>query len=214
MAVWTLADRLLRNPREVAARRDASVWQLVVLTALGALAFGTAVGIWRGPLQAVFSGGKMPLVFLLPVLISLPGIRAIYASCGARANLRQMAFASLVGTTRTALLATALSPGVWLVYSLDPPYELAVLTLAGALGLAGLPGLALVHQAMPSGGRPRRILAGVAAFGILAAVTAQTGWVLRPFVGQVDAPVMLFAPLRGDVLQGLQEPSIVDVSPE
>jgi hypothetical protein len=103
---------------------------------------------------------------------------------------------------RTALIAAAAAPILWLCYSLSPGYHLATAFLAATLLLAGFTGLpALLTAVSERSWRARAAaLAGVMLLGL---TTAQTGWVLRPFVARPRAEVTLLRPVEGDVLGSL-----------
>ncbi len=183
------------SPRELAPR-------LLSITVVGAAIFGGVVGAYRGGIQVPFAALKMPLLFLAPVALGLPAVRALFAVDTDAVAWHKLGLAGLVGMARAAVLAAAFSPVLWLYYSVGPDYHAAILALAGSLALVALPGLTTLARALPRAGR-RQVLATVGALSILGVLTAQAGWVLRPFVARPNAPVTLLRPVEADVFSSL-----------
>jgi len=169
---------------------------------MGAGLFGATVGSYDGEWQLLYAAVKLPLVLLLAAVVSLPALRMLHAREGRPVSVWRAGLATLVGCARVALLSTALVPLYWLIYSLDPPYVLAILMLAGGLSLVGLPGLVTVARALSPQGR-LRFGPTVATVALLGLVMAQTGWILRPFVVTPGAQLTVLCPRSGDVFMGL-----------
>jgi hypothetical protein len=204
----SLTATVLRSPHallDASNRADDLAWlmpRLLGITLVGAGVFGMVVGTYRGGVQLAYAGIKMPALLLLPLIVCLPAVRALYATCRVDAPWARLAVAGLTGTARTSVLAAALGPVLWLLYSLGIDYHLAVLVLAAMLAVVGLPGLVTVARAMPAGGE-RRWLAAAGTLVILGGVTAQTGWLLRPFVARPHAAVAFLRPIEGDITSSL-----------
>jgi hypothetical protein len=204
----TLAMNVLARPDELVehARGPAAAGRLagplLALLILGAGLFGAIVGSYDGGMQLLFAAVKLPLVLLIAAVVTLPALRVLHALEGEPVATWRAGLAALVGLARVALLSTALVPLYWLIYSLDPPYVLAIMMLAGGLVLAGFPGLLTVARALSPGGRFRAgpTLITIALMGL---VLAQTGWMLRPFVVTPGAQLTVLCPRSGDVFQGL-----------
>jgi hypothetical protein len=212
---WSLASTLLRDPERLVDEADDpavvawAVPRLVAVTAASAAVFGVVVGSYRGGIQIPFAALKAPLLYGVPLLVGLPASRALFAAFGAEVPWSRLSVAGLAGVARAAVLAAALGPALWLLYSLQPGYHLAVLLMALALAVSGAPGLATVARAVP-GGRARW-LGGLASLVILGLVTAQTGWLLRPFVARPNAEVTLFRAVEGDVFGSLARVPLASV---
>ncbi len=204
----SLAMDVLARPDELVSQtrgpRDAGALAgpLLSLLILGAGLYGTIIGSYDGGMQLLFASVKLPLVLLIAAVVTLPALRVLHAREGEPVPTWRAGLAALVGLARVALLSTALVPLYWLIYSLDPPYVLAILMLAGGLVLAGLPGLLTVARALSPDGRFRAgpTLITVALMGM---VLAQTGWMLRPFVVTPGAQLTMLCPQSGDVFRGL-----------
>lgn len=203
-----VTTRLLRDPNGLIDDHDRPVELariaplLLGLTVGGGALFGLMVGSQKGDIQLLYGAVKMPLLLLAPPLLSLPAVHALYKASGVGVSWPRLSLAALAGMARSAILAAALGPVLWLLYSVDIDYHLAVLLLAGSLGLAGLPGVLSLLRALPRGG-DMRILAGVGSALLLFFAFAQTGWLLRPFVARPNAEVSFLRPIEEDVFSGL-----------
>jgi len=199
----TLAAAVLAHPHRLLDDDGAALSRLagplLLLTTLCAALFGLVVGCYDGGWQLLWAALKLPAVLLLPLVVTVPALRALHARDGEPAGLRRTGLAALVAIARVAILCTAAAPLLWLVYSLHPPYALAILLLAGGLGLCGLPGLTFLGRALGSG----RFAPTAATVLLVGVVIAQTGWLLRPFVVTPGAEVTLLCPRAGDVFSGL-----------
>lgn len=206
-SVWSLASRLLRDPQGLVDDADdpaALAWavpRLVAVTAGSAALVGAVIGSYRGGVQIPYVALKAPLLYGVPLVVGLPAARALFAAFGAEVSWARLAVAGLAGVARAAVLAAALGPALWLFYSLGPGYHLAICAMVALLAAAGGPGLLTVARAVPAG--RARVLGGAASLLVLGLVTAQTGWLLRPFVARPTAAVTLFRPVEGDVFGSL-----------
>lgn len=210
--ILSLVGRVLREPNAVVDEGDSPerlaelIPRLLVIAAVGAALFGVVVGSYRGGIQVAYAAVKMPFLLLIPVLLTLPAARALWAACDLEVPWRRVAVAGAVAMARAGVLAAGLGPVLWLVYSMQPGYHLSVLILAGALVTAGLPGLSVLARAVPSGGARRwvAVMGSVLALGLC---TMQTGWVLRPFVARPTVDVTFLRPVEEDIFSGLRATS-------
>jgi hypothetical protein len=207
----TLVALLLRAPEQLLGRHGDQTeparlaqWapSLLAITAVSAAAFGLVIGSYRGELQYLYAAIKTPALLLLPVLIGLPAVRAFHGACELEVGWSRLALAALIAVARTALLAAASGPLLWLYLSMQPDYHRAILAMAACLVAVGLPGLTTLLRALPPGGR-HRALASVASLCVLGLLLAQTGWLLRPFVVRPRAQVEFLRPIEADVLSSL-----------
>jgi len=203
------AAELLRAPGAMVDRIDTDdsfaeeAPRLLALLALGAVTFGAVVGGYRGGLQVPFAAVKLPLLFLVPMMLVLPALRGLWSLCEVNVSYQRLVTAGLVGGARTALLAAAAGPVLWLLFGLLG-YHLAVLTFVGVLALCGLPGLLVVARAVPAGGRSRWV-ALTGSLVLLGLASMQTGWLLRPFlVRPQTTDVVLLRPVEEDVFRAVE----------
>lgn len=208
-AVQLIAS-VLKSPvalvEDIEARRSLGVdgpRLLLLLVAAGAV-FGAVAGGYRGGPQVALAAIKLPFLLLIPTLLVLPALRGLWAMCEVELEYSRVALAGLVGATRTAMLAAAAGPLLWLAYGVDPGYHTVVLLFAGLLVAAGLPGLLVVARAVPTGGRGRW-MAATASVALLGVATMQTGWLLRPFVLRPKTEDVTFLrPIEQDIFSALE----------
>lgn len=207
MDTFALTTLVLRDPGALADRDDPAQLARVAAPCLamacgGALVLGLAAGSGSGPLQAAYAAVKTPALFLLPPLLTLPLVSGFATACGVPVPWWRLGVAALAGLARSGLLAGAVAPLLWLPFSLDVDYHLAVLMFVGAFAFSVLPGLATLARAVPPGGT-LRLPAVVGTLLVLGLVTAQAGWVLRPFVARPGAEVSFLRPVEADVFSSL-----------
>jgi hypothetical protein len=209
MALSTLVGLILRSPTSLVSEADPRRMlrtvapPLIAIAISGMALFGLVVGSYRGGLQNLYAAIKLPLLLLVPTVIALPAVRALYAACDVEASHARLALAALVGMARTGVLAAACGPVLWLFYSVHIDYHLAILLMVGALIGVGLPGLSTIVRSLPAGGRHRGF-AAVTSVVLLGLVGAQTGWLLRPFVARPRAEVAFVRPIESDVFSSLR----------
>ncbi len=207
MHTLELTAAVLRDPDAVAQSDDPRALArlappLLAMSVGGALVLGLAAGATHGPLQSAFAAVKTPALFLLPPLLVLPLVHGFATACGVTVSWTRLGIATLAGLARSGLLAGAVAPLLWLPFSLDTDYHLAVLMFVAAFGFSMLPGLATIARAVPSGGT-MRWPAVIGTMLVLGVVTAQAGWVLRPFVARPQAELTFLRTVESDVFSSL-----------
>jgi hypothetical protein len=202
---------LLRQPEQLLANDDDAAERdrlallaprLLGITVIAAAIFGLVIGSYRGELQYLYAAIKTPALLLLPVLIGLPAIRAFHGACELEISWSRLALGALIAVARTAVLAAACGPVLWLYLSLAPDYHRAILAMSACLIAVGAPGLWTLVRALPTGGR-HRPLASFASLVVLGVLLAQSGWLLRPFVVRPRAEVSFLRPVEADVFSSL-----------
>jgi hypothetical protein len=185
-------------------------WCLAVIL-LGAGLFGAAVGIWRSPMQALYTAIKLPLIVLLTTLGNALLNGMLAPLLGLNLRFRQSLLAILMSFTVAATILGSLAPLmlflVWNTPPLDPAaprgtlgYELVLLVNVTAIALAGVVANVRLVQLLKHIGGPivaRRVLLAWLAGNLL--LGAQLAWNLRPFIG---APELLVAFLRPNAFEG------------
>lgn len=204
----SLTGTVLRNPGTLVDDPDPRrvlatlAPKLLAIAVCGMALFGMVVGSYRGGVQNLYAAIKLPLLLLMPVIVGLPAVRALHVACEVNAPHDRLALAAVVGMARTGVLAAACGPVLWLLYSVSIDYHLAILLMAGALVIVGLPGLTTIVRSLPPGGRHRAI-ASVLSLVMLGCIGAQTGWLLRPFIARPRAEVSFIRPIESDVFSSL-----------
>jgi len=194
------ADMFLRaDPRSlyewVVQQRTRLIWFCVGLIIVGSGTYGAAVGVWREPLQALYTGIKLPLVILLTTFGNglLNGMLA--PLLGLQVSFRQsfvlvlisFALASFVlaGFSSVALFLVWNTPPLNAMTRLSSPeYGFLQLMLAGIIATAGIIGnvrlLPLLGRWTTSRAIARRVLFVWLATNLF--LGSQIAWVLRPFI--------------------------------
>lgn len=229
-------DRLLRGSYTKREDLAAGKLQVPVRTLVVAgLVLGALYGVFMG-LYAVLRPGspsfgqlvattfKVPLLFLLTLLVTFPSLYVFSALSGSRLGTQDTLKLLLAAVAvDTAVLASFGPVTGFFTLSTDSYAFMIVLnvgmfTIAGGVGLLFL-WRALVHlfRSMDEPGeektpeeaaggrhhasnRPRMVLGIWTA--IYALVGAQMGWILRPFIGSPDLPFEIFRHREGSFFRG------------
>lgn len=214
-AAWQRLGALCRGDAAQIApwleERDSRwLWICALTILLGCGLYGGVVGLWRAPIQAVFTAIKMPLLILLTCGANalLNGILAQVLGSGL--GFRQTSLVILMSFTIAALVLAALSPVALFIQVNAPPldsasrgtgHSIVLLTDVFFIAYAGIVAnrrlLRLMVHLCPTPAIATRIfwswLAGNLFLG------AQLSWVLRPFIGSPGIAVQF---LRNDPLRG------------
>jgi len=184
------------------ARQAASAVWCVSAICIGAGLYGAAMGCWRDPWQALYTGIKLPLAILLTTLGNglLNGMLA--PLLGLNLGFRQALVLVLISFAIASLVLGALSPVALFVVWNTPPlttgtglsspeYGALQLTLAGFIAIAGILGnlrlLPLLRQWTNKPAVARRVLFAWLAGNLF--LGSQICWVLRPFIWDPAGPV-------------------------
>ena len=135
----------------VVRQRGRLIWFCIGLIIVGSGVYGATAGIWREPLQALYTGIKLPLVILLTTIGNglLNGMLA--PLLGLQVSFRQSFVLVLISFALASLILAGFSPValflVWNTPPLDamtrlwsPEYGFLQLMLAGFVGTAGIIG--------------------------------------------------------------------------
>jgi hypothetical protein len=182
----------------------------VVTAFLGAGLYGATVGLWRAPLQSLYTAIKFPLLILLTAAGNalLNGLLA--QLLGSSLSFRQTSRAILMSFALTGLILGGLMPVSLFVLYNTPPLASRATLLGHSLTL--LTHVAFIASAGVIANRrlfgllttlcPNRVIASRVLFGWLAGnllLGSQLAWVLRPFIG---SPALKIEFLRPDPLRG------------
>jgi hypothetical protein len=240
MLPWSELDDLLRGRRTSpeALSEGTGGLRLVVLVPMAvvlAAAYGLAMALFAVltrqppvPEQLLASAVKLPLLFLLTLLVTFPSLYVFSALAGARfspgAALRLVVAAI---TVDLAVLAS-FAPITAFFTLTTTSYPFMKLLSVFFLAVAGIIGLAFLMRSMrnlnaacaraeeqaagddvpsPAGGAPERkgrgAARGMGTFRlwmlVYALVGMQMGWILRPFIGSPDEPFVWFRERGGNV---------------
>jgi hypothetical protein len=199
--VLSHADELLRG-RELAAvddRRAGGTLYLALMVALFGVFYGAVMGTFGGvqgqrALQLLYSGVKVPILFLVTFCLSLPSFFVLNTLLGVRADFAQALRALVATQAAVTIVLASLAPFTALWYVSSAAYHPAVLFNAAMFGVASVSAQGLLRRwyAPLIARNPRhRVLLRVWLI-IYAFVGVQMAWVLRPFVGDPNQPTHFF----------------------
>ena len=123
MTLLKLTALLLKNPADLVDKSEDRAFfseivpKLLILVVLGAAIFGAVAGSYRGGIQVAFAAVKLPVLFVVPLIVALPAVRAIAEAAGAPMPWSRLVMAALAGVARTSVIAAALSsiPFKWFI---------------------------------------------------------------------------------------------------
>lgn len=197
-------------------RDPAWLWTCCATIVAGCALYGFTTGLWRAPLQSVYTAIKMPLLIFLTcggnALIN--GLLAQVLGSGL--SFRQTSLAILMSFTMAAVILASLSPVVLFICFNVPPFgsplsavghnitlfsNVSFIAYAGIAANRNLFGL-LLHRC----GSAR--MAGRVLFCWLAGnlfLGAQLSWLMRPFFGNSEPPVEFYSAhaTEGNFYEGL-----------
>lgn len=208
---------LLRGEAELlqswSAQWDARrLFSYVVVIIVGAGLYGAAMGWWRSPVQALYTGIKLPLIILLTAAGNAMLNAMLAPLLGLNIPFRQSFMAVLMSFTISAAILGSFAPLVAFLIWNTPPmspdvridngtYNFILLVFVVLIAFAGNAGnlrlLQLLRQLAGSPGVAFRVLFAWMAGNLF--VGAQLSWILRPFVGSPGLPVQF---LRPDAFKG------------
>jgi hypothetical protein len=183
----------------------------VVVIVLGTGLYGGAMGLWRDPLQAVYTAIKFPLIILLTALGNTLLNGMLAPLLGLNINFRQSLLAVLMSFTIIATILGSFSPLLlYLVWNTPPisqqalshsSHSFILLTQVVVISFAGIVANLRLVQLLRrlSGSKPiaRKILFAWLAGNLF--LGSQLTWILRPFIGAPHLPVEF---LRPNAFQG------------
>ncbi|MFI5486798.1 hypothetical protein ACIBXA_15315 [Micromonospora echinaurantiaca] len=145
-------ERILRDRQgiwqQIVAERDlnALTGRMLVSSAVALACYGAVLGAFHSALMALTSAVKLPLLFLVTLVICLPTLYLFNLVFGARLSVRQSVALVMVAITVTSMLAVAFAPISLFFLITAPDYgffkllNVAILTLSAVVGLRFLTG--------------------------------------------------------------------------
>ncbi len=202
-----LIPALLRGDVDQLAPRtlspDRAFWIfLVVLSLLGAGAYGVAIGSWRGGWQPLFTGLKLPAILLLTATGNAFLNSLLAPLLGLHIGFRQSLAAVLASFAISSLILAAAAPLVaFQIYNLPSvesawsargqAFDTLQFTQVLVIAFAGVSGNLRLYQLLRhlggSSDIARRVLIAWLAGNFL--LGTQVTWILRPYFGSHALPV-------------------------
>jgi hypothetical protein len=203
-----LVDYILRSRTllfdQVHGQRDLArtISTLAVLAAALLAAYGLVMGSYNGPLQAVSSAVKLPVLFLLAAASCVPALYVSNVLLGQNLRFLQILALQALSIATTAIVLASLAP-LTLVFTLTGGnYAFLKLMHVFLLGLAGAVGIRFLQQGLQflAGRSGTPIVHAVLRTWIVlyAIVGTQLAWRLRPYLGALDRPFQLLRDSEGN----------------
>lgn len=166
--------------------------------------YGFVMGIYNGWLQALTAGFKVPVLFVLSMLICFPAFFMVQYILGSRLKFISMLAIILTGLVLTSAIMLSFSPIVIFFLITSKNYDFLKLLHVAIIGFAGIFGMRTVVEALKFSCEKKNVYPkiGVKIFQfwiiILAFVGMQLAWSLRPFIGAKDQPYQLLRKQEGN----------------
>jgi len=187
--------------------------KIAALMVMGSVLFGiygAIVGSFSGWPQAISSAIKLPILYLLTLLICFPTLYFFNILFGSRRSLAQHFGISISAIAAIGVLLFSFAPIslFFLVttrnYSFFLLLNVAIMALTGIVGIKFLyDGMQIMSEQDDLNGYTNRKYLLRAWLALYAFVGSQLGWTLRPFFGAPGEPFQLFRQLEGNFYQSV-----------
>ena len=177
----------------------------IVTILLGTMAYGYVFGMWRAPLQGLYSALKMPVLFFATVLASPTANTMLAQVFGTKLSFRQVCTCMLIGMAVAAALLGAFSPILlFLIAQLPSPgtaylefaltdraadsitsvYWWLLIAHVSVIGAAGIAGNLKLYRLLVALEIRKRLTIAlmIAWMGVSGFVGCELSWLLSPFL--------------------------------
>ena len=180
------------------------IWRLTLLFIGLTFIYGAVMGCYSGLLQALTAGIKVPVLFLLSLLICYPAFFVLQFILGSKMQLSHMTIIILSGFVLTGAIMVSFAPIVILFVLTGGNYYFLQLLHITVFIVAGIFGMKTVLDALKYSCEQKNIYprTGVEVFRfwvvILAFVGIQLAWNMQPFLTEKSAGYELFRKYKGN----------------
>jgi hypothetical protein len=199
--VASTVHSFLHAEREHAVGAERVPWRaLVLLVVLPGFGYGCVMGLWNlRPLQAFYSGVKVPLLIVCTTLLALPSAYVLHAVLGLRDDFGAVVRGVLAAQATLTAMLLALAPITGVAYLSFTEHAHATMFNGLVFLAASLAGQVTLsrHYRVLVRRNPRHRITRAAWLVLYVFVAIQLAWVLRPFIGQAGMEVSF---LRSDAL--------------
>ena len=190
-------------------RDGVALWDKVKSMLISCMAFlavyGAVMGASHGLLQALSSFVKLPILFLVTLVICTPSLYFFNLLFGSKQTLAQNVALILTAMTTTAVLLVSFAPIILFFLLTTSQYEFFKLLNVGVFAISGIMGVLFLRQGRAATADPHN-MEGVAARRVIfvlwiilyAFVGSQMAWTLSPFMGDPNMPFMVVAQRGGN----------------
>jgi hypothetical protein len=218
---FTIIESILRDRADFfAAIRDSDrilqkIRAMLISCAAFLAVYGAVMGSSHSPLQAFSSLVKLPILFIVTLIICTPSLYFFNLLFGSRQTLWQTIALILTAMTTTSVLLLSFAPVVLFFLLTTSEYQFFKLLNVAFFAISGAMGVLFLRQGLqtlsdvdnPEGAGTRRIIfiLWVILYGF---VGSQMAWTLSPFIGMPGEPFIVLQRLGGnfyaDVLNSIR----------
>ena len=180
------------------------IWELTLAFVGLTFVYGIVMGFYSGPLQGLTAGIKVPVLFLLSLIICFPAFFILQSILGSKMKLTHMAVIILSGYVLTGAIMVSFTPIVILFVLTGGNYYFLQLLHIAIFAVAGIFGMKMVLDALKYSCEEKSVYprTGVVIFRfwvvILAFVGIQLAWNLQPFLAEKTAAYAMFKKYKGN----------------
>jgi hypothetical protein len=180
------------------------IWRLTLLFILLTFLYGVVMGCYSGFLQALTAGIKVPVMFILSLLICFPAFFVLQFILGSKMLFSHMIVIILSGFVLMGAIMVSFAPIVVLFVLTGGNYYFLQLLHIAIYVVAGIFGMKTVLDALKYSCEQKNVYPkiGVEIFKfwvvILAFVGIQLAWNLQPFLAEKSAGYELFKKYKGN----------------
>ena len=180
------------------------VFKQMIFILLFSFLYGIIMGSYNGALQSIVTGIKVPCLILLSLLICFPALYVIQSVIGSTMTIYQMVNIIFSGFFVFSTIALSFAPIVIFFMITSNSYAFLKLLHVAIFTFSGIFAVKTITNGLTFSCEKKNIYPklGMKIFKIwvviLAFVSSQLAWNLRPFVGSRDLPFELFRKHEGN----------------
>ena len=166
--------------------------------------YGIIMGSYNGALQSLVTGIKMPCLIVLSLIICFPALYVVQSMIGSTMTIYQMANIIFAGFFVFSTIALSFAPIIIFFMITSDSYSFLKLLHVAIFTFSGIFAVKTIINGLKFSCEKKNIYPklGMSIFKIwvviLAFVSSQLAWNLRPFVGSRDLPFELFRVREGN----------------
>ncbi|WP_413166328.1 actin-binding WH2 domain-containing protein [Capilliphycus salinus ALCB114379] len=160
--------------------------------------YGLIIGSSSSFLQAVFSGIKLPALYLLTLIICFPTLYFFNVMFGSKQSFEQYLTLLLAAMAEISVLLLGFAPVTFFFMLSTQDYQFFKILNVGIFALTGFLGVKFFYDGMQfmceKDEEGQKLRLSILRFWLIlyAFVGSQLGWTLRPFFGAPGEPFQLF----------------------
>jgi hypothetical protein len=180
------------------------VVSLYIYVFLLAFIYGLSMGSFTGPLQAIMTAIKIPILLTATLIVCFPALFVIQTMLGSKLRLIQMTSIILVGFALMMSIMFSFIPIIVVFLFTGSNYYFLHLLHIGVFLVAGIFGMNMIIEALKFSCEKKNIYPqiGVVVFRfwilIFIFVGVQIAWNLQPYLGDNDKQFKLFRKHEGN----------------